>query len=110
MELVRYKLQKILRSILRSQHHLLPEIMLNWSKIVGKQFSDVTYPIKIISTKEGGSKTSTLLVGINDSSSSLLFSFHHDLIIERIRIYLGFKAIDKILTKLHPIDHPYSKD
>jgi hypothetical protein len=62
----------IIRNVFRSQHPILGEIIVNWGKIVGVKFSK------------------------KKSSASMEISYYQGIIIERIAIYLGYKAIHKI--------------
>ena len=47
MKLIKEDIDKIVRRIFAKQHPLLPEIMINWNKIVGFNFSTKALPLKI---------------------------------------------------------------
>lgn len=87
---------KIIYKIYKTKHPLLGEIIFNWSKIVGIKYSNNTAPLKISTVKEKKQKFNILLVEVNDSSTSVEITFQQDIIIERIAIYMGYKAINKI--------------
>lgn len=88
----------IIRKIFAKQHPYLPEIIINWNKIVGLQFSQKANPYKIVTIKHKGAKHNILYVQVENSSTSLEISFQQEIIITRISVYLGFKAIDEIRT------------
>lgn len=90
------EVNKLVRNIFKRQHPILAEIIINWSKIVGIKFSKNSMPLKIISSKEGGRKIKILYIISENSSISMQISYQQELIIERIAIYLGYKAIHKI--------------
>lgn len=86
----------IIRNVFRSQHPILGEIIVNWGKIVGVKFSKNSTPLKIISSKERGKRINILYISSDNSSASMEISYYQGIIIERIAIYLGYKAIHKI--------------
>lgn len=87
---------KIIRKIFTRQHPLLTEIIINWHKIVGLKFSHKANPLKISTSKEKGLKINILHIQVENSGLSLEMSFQQEIIIERISVYLGFKAIHKL--------------
>ena len=86
----------IIRNVFRKQHPILAEIVVNWGKIVGVKFSKNSIPLKIISSKESGKRINILYISSDNSSASMEISYHQELIIERIAVYLGYKGIHKI--------------
>jgi hypothetical protein len=52
--------------------------------------------MKISHSKEKGKKVTILYVSSTNSSISLEMSFQQEIIIERISIFLGFKAVHRI--------------
>ena len=86
----------IIKRIFNRQHPLLAEIMINWNKIVGLKFSTKSTPIKITASKEKGRAINILHVQVENSSIALELSFQQEIIIERISVYLGFKAIHNL--------------
>lgn len=90
------EINKLIINILRNNDPILAELIVNWSRIVGTKFSTKTHPIRISRMKEKGVRKSVLLIGVENSSISLELSFQQDIIIERLAIYLGYKAVDRI--------------
>lgn len=86
----------IVKKIFSKQHPFLAEIIVNWGKIVGLKFSQKASPLKISRVKEKGAIINVLYIQVDNHPLSLEMSFHQDIIIERIAIYLGFKAIHKV--------------
>ena len=96
MKLISENVNEIIRKIFNRQHPLLAEILINWNKIVGDKFSLKTSPVKISRSKEKGENINILLVEVENSSISVEFSFQQEIIMERIAIYLGYRAVNKI--------------
>jgi hypothetical protein len=96
MKLLSNNLNTIIKRIYGKQNPLLAEIIMNWGKIVGAKFSTKTIPLKIFIVKQSGQATNVLHVQVENSSIALELSFHQQIIIERISLYLGFKAIHSL--------------
>ncbi|WPY00764.1 DUF721 domain-containing protein [Candidatus Trichorickettsia mobilis] len=89
-------INKIILNIVGKKDPLLAEIMMNWTKIVGGDFSQKSSPFKISTYREKGIKINVLYIKTDNAALSLEISFQQELIIERIAVYLGFKAIHKL--------------
>ncbi len=87
---------KIVRNIFKYKDPILAELIFNWSKIVGIKFSNKTYPMKVSNYKEKGRLQKLLIIKSSNEALSLELSFQQDIIIERLAVYLGYKAINKI--------------
>lgn len=96
MKLLSNNLNTIIKRVFGKQNPLLAEIIMNWGKIVGAKFSTQTIPSKILSVKQSGQIINVLHVQVENSSIALELSFHQQIIIERISVYLGFKAIHSL--------------
>lgn len=96
MKPVSEEVNNLIRKIFVRKDPILAEIIINWTKIVGPKFSINTAPCKITRGYEKSSKISILHVEASDSSLSMEMSFQQDIIIERMTVYLGFKAIHKL--------------
>lgn len=106
MKPISNEIDKILRNAFARHNKTFAEIMINWPKITGTKFASSTSPYKISTATEKGRKINILHVGTTNSATSLEFTYHHDIIIERISVYFGYKAIDKLIVKViyNPID------
>ncbi|MFY9589375.1 DciA family protein [Rickettsia endosymbiont of Halotydeus destructor] len=93
MKPIKDNLDLIIRRALSKQHPLLPDIMINWSKIVDSKISTRTHPLKVTTGIHKGQKINILHIQTENSSIALKISFQQEIILERIAIYLGFKAI-----------------
>ena len=97
-------MQPIINSINRiiykiyKKNPLLANIIINWQKIVGAKYMNNSFPLKINIVREKDKKLNILTVEVNSSSTSVEISFQQDVIIERLAVYIGYKAIDKIRT------------
>jgi len=87
---------QLIRRILVKKDPILTEIIINWAKIVGHKFSKNTAPMKITRGFEKNSKVNILHIETSNPSLSMEMAFQQDIIIERMTIYLGFKAIHKL--------------
>lgn len=96
MKTLSKEVHKIIRAIFKKQHLLLPDIIINWYKIVGLYFGKHTLPLKILTIKEHNQKINVLYIKIDNPSLSVKISFQQEIIIERITAYLGFKAVHKL--------------
>ncbi len=93
------ELDKILRGVFARHSKIFAEIMINWPKITGIAFSSNTSPYKITTATEKKRKINILHVKVDNSVTGLEFSYHQDIILERIAVYFGYKAIDKIIVR-----------
>jgi hypothetical protein len=73
-----------------------------WQNIVGGELSKISAPIKIYKRKLGKIEETILIVGVECDSSSVKIHFRQAIIIERISIYFGRRAVDKIRTVVTP--------
>ena len=90
----------ILRQCVGKRSKALAEIVINWSKIVGSEFARDTSPTGIFTAKEKGQPVNILYVTVNSSSVGLKLSYSQEMIIEKIAIYFGHKAVHKIKMKV----------
>ena len=89
----------ILRKIIGQKNKVLAEIIINWHKIVGAGLAGDVYPVKIYSIREKGEQLNVLLVNANSSSAGLKLSYQQEIVIERIAIYFGHKAVHRLKIK-----------
>lgn len=101
MKHIKDDIDKIIRRIFAKQHPLLPEIIINWNKIVGFNFSVKTSPLKINTYTYKKQKINSLVVQIEDDATAAIFPYYEDIILERIAIYLGFKAIHQMRVTIY---------
>jgi len=87
---------KVIYRIYKAKDPLLAEIIINWSKIVGVRYSDHSSPFKIFNAREKSQNFKILFIRTDNSPASTEINFQQQLIVERIAIYLGYKAIHKI--------------
>ena len=96
MKLINDDVNKIIRNIIGKRDPLLAEILINWTNIVGHKFGQKSSPLRISTHSVKNLKISTLYIRVENSGLSLEMSFQQDVIIERIAVYLGFKAIHQL--------------
>ncbi len=97
--------QKFLKNIFIKKDPLLGELLLNWNKIVGKELSKNTYPVKILnlSSINSGSpgptieeKSKILLIAVPINSLVTKIYYSQPRILERISVFTGNTSIKKI--------------
>jgi hypothetical protein len=94
-------IRNIIRNIFNAQHPLLAEIIINWAKIVGLKFSRISSPVKVGTNREKGVLINTLYIEVENGSILIEMSFQQEIIMERIAVYLGFKAIHQLRFRVH---------
>ena len=82
-----------LRGILKKNGYNYSEIISKWSKLVGKNISNCSYP-QSIKMKKGNSK-GTLVVGIK-RGDEIQVEYAKEEIKDKINSYFGYKLIDEI--------------
>jgi hypothetical protein len=78
-------------------------IIKDWEKIVGSEYVHSIYPEKI-TFSAGKRNHGTLIVKASSHSTALIFQHIHSYIIDRINMYYGYRAIDKIKVIVGKID------
>lgn len=91
---------QVLTNLYKKQGPIIPDLVINWSKIVGKELFSYTSPAKIRSQIYRGQKINILYVNVSNSSKALEVSYSENLIIERIAVFLGKKAIHRVITTI----------
>lgn len=99
MKPISNEVDKILRTVFARHNKIFAEIMINWPKITGVSFGASTSPYKISTATEKKRKINILYVKVDNSATGVEFTYHQDIIIERIAVYFGYKAIDKIIIR-----------
>lgn len=89
---------KIIYKIYKSKNPLLAEVIINWQKIVGAKYIYNTLPLKISTTRDKKQKVNILIVEVNNAATAVEITFQQEIIIERLAVYMGYKAINKIRT------------
>ena len=89
---------KIIYKIYKNKNPVLADIIINWPKIVGVKYSQNTLPLKINTLRDKNKKINILMVEVSNAATSVEIAFQQDIIIERLAVYMGYKAIKKIRT------------
>lgn len=104
MKLVKNIISDVTKRIFCRKGKLFAEISIHWKKIIEEESVVLnSYPIKISTVFEDDKKINCLYIRCRDSYSAFFIQNSKDLIMDRVRIYVGFKAINKIVTKFSPI-------
>ena len=89
---------KIIYKIYKNKNPILAEIIVNWQKIVGVKYSQNTLPLKINTIRDKNRRINILMVEVSNAATSVEIAFQQEIIIERLSVYMGYKAISKIRT------------
>ena len=89
---------KIIYKIYKNKNPILAEIIVNWQKIVGVKYSQNTLPLKINTIRDKNRRINILMVEVSNAATSVEIAFQQEIIIERLAVYTGYKAINKIRT------------
>ena len=89
---------KIIYKIYKNKNPILAEIIVNWQKIVGVKYSQNTLPLKINTIRDKNQRINILMVEVSNAATSVEIAFQQEIIIERLSVYMGYKAINKIRT------------
>ena len=89
----------ILRRIIGQKSKVLAEIIINWPRIVGADLSSNVSPMRIYSARDKGEQVNVLLVQADSSAVGLKLSYQQELVIERIAIYFGHRAVHRLKIK-----------
>jgi len=96
MKLLSTSVNSIIYNIFKRQSPILAELIINWGKVAGAKFSLNSQPLKIISSWEKKQRINILYVKASNASIAMEMSYQQDIIMERIAVYFGYKAIHKI--------------
>ena len=88
-----------LRVILKRESEILREMIVGWHKIVSTEFAEDAYPARIYSIREKGDQINILVINVKNSSIGTMISYKSEMLIEKIAIYFGYKAINRINIK-----------
>lgn len=88
---------KELKKILKKNGYNFSSIVDNWTKMVGKDISDICYPIRLRVGKESNNGSLVLNV-IHGNELNVEYSKQG--IIEKINIFFGYKCIKEIKLKV----------
>lgn len=75
---------------------LLGEIIMNWDRFVTESFAKKTRPQRLL--RRNG--TNVLIVTAENTAIALEFRYQQSYISERIAMYFGYKAVDKMIIKV----------
>lgn len=96
MHLISESVNKLLYSIYESKNPLYAELVVNWKKIIGDDLARQTKPLRVSRNIVAKKERFTLLLAVSNASLAVEINYQQDLIIERIAVYFGYKAIHKI--------------
>ncbi len=95
-------IDRILKNIFKRHGPIFSEIMVNWSKIVGAKYYLICKPVRISYHNEKNVRVSVLYIEVDNAGSSVELSYQYGIILERIAVYFGYKAIDRIKFFVSP--------
>jgi hypothetical protein len=102
MHLLSNSLAKITKPIFNKYGFAHIEIVSKWSQIVGEKISNYTLPRKITYSRHAEKSEATLHIDVSSSAMATELYYLEPLILEKIAVYLGHKAISKLKLQQNP--------
>lgn len=99
-KLLSESIHKIVKKAIGGDDKILGEMVINWHKIVGDEIADATTPSRIYSAREKGKQINVLYVNITNGAYGLKIAYQQEMIVEKIAVYFGYRAVNKIRTKI----------
>ena len=93
-------INSILNQIFEKKGKIFVLILQNWSKLVDAKFNQKTCPLHISYYMQNNQQIATLHVSASSNVVSFELSFYKDLLIDKINLLCGYKAIHKINIKI----------
>ena len=93
---------KCLYGLYKSKGLALKKIIYDWHKIVGDNLSKYTLPYKVTIDKRDGKQKRLLHVFVANSSFSSELFHMSNIILEKIRVYVGTDYIDQLRLNVNP--------
>ena len=84
---------KNLKQIFKKRGKNFSNLVDNWSKIVGKNISDVSYPVKILSDRN--SKKSSLILNVM-RGNELEIEYSKSEIMDKVNSFFGYKFLNSL--------------
>ncbi len=83
------------KKLLKNRGFFELELLSNWEKIVGTSFNKLSYPTKIKTSNSSPKGKGKLVVKV-DRSISFAFEHEHKKIVDKINLFFGYYAVEKI--------------
>lgn len=83
------------KKLLKNRGFFELELLSNWEKIVGTSFNKLSYPTKIKTSNSSPKGKGKLVVKV-DRSISFAFEHEHKKIVDKINLFFGYSAVEKI--------------
>ena len=83
------------KKLLKNRGFFELELLSNWEKIVGTSFNKLSYPTKIKTTNSSPKGKGKLVVKV-DRSISFAFEHEHKKNVDKINLFFGYNAVEKI--------------
>jgi hypothetical protein len=100
------KLSQFLKPLLtgsKKDFIIIGNMVKNWEEIIGKKYAKLCYP-KAISFAKDKQSQGKLTIAVYNSAVGFFLENNSEIIIERIAVFYGYKAIGKIIIKQEPKD------
>lgn len=91
---------KLTKHLFKHKNPLEYQIFTNWEMIIGKEFVNYTFPLKLTSNKYC---KGLLYIEVYSSSLATRLHYMEPIIIEKIAIYFGYKLVEKLKIIQKPL-------
>lgn len=96
-------LDQITKPLMKKYGFYHNKIINDWHLIVGSDLADTTFPAKLANYKYRGKLENVLYINVSNSGTATEIIYKEQMILEKIALYLGYRAVDKIKIIQNPI-------
>lgn len=101
-----YALDTLLKTLLNKYGPYYARIVSDWYDIVGYNLARYTFPKKIVFPDPHNKKSGTLHIEIAHSSIATELTYTQNIIMEKIAVYFGYKAVTSLKLIHNPVIFP----
>ena len=95
-------LDDVIKPVFKARGFHQHKLLTDWPLIVGGQLAQVTIPQKIASRSVKGNKEHYLHIDVSSSAAATQLQFMEPVILEKIAVYFGYKAIHGLKIQQRP--------
>jgi hypothetical protein len=102
MKAAGYYIDKLIKPVLTKKGIYHTKIFSEWEMIVGKHMAAISVPKKISLSKNVVMNNGSILIEVACSGVATELHYHEQIIIEKLAIYFGYRAITKVKFIINP--------
>jgi len=105
-QLIDQKISNLLKPLFvgnKKDFVIIGNLVKNWEEIIGKKYAAFCYPKAISFSKDKGTG-GKLTIAVHNPAIGFFLENSSEIVIERIAVFYGYKAISKLIIKQEPKD------